>query len=57
MPVSTSTQWKTTAPTSVTGCDEAHERHRHDLDRDAGFDAVEQVLAGIFAEAESCRSP
>ncbi len=32
--------------------DEAHQRDRHDLDRDAGLDAVDEVLAGVFAVAE-----
>ncbi len=34
------------------GRNQAHQRDRHDLDRDAGLDAVEQVLAGVLAVAE-----
>ena len=32
--------------------DEAHQRDRHDLDRDARLDAVDQVLAGVLAVPE-----
>ena len=32
--------------------DQAHQRDRHDLDRDAGLDAVDEVLAGVLAVAE-----
>ena len=52
IPASTSTVWKTVAPTTVTGRDQAHQRDRHDLDRDARLDAVDQVLAGVLAVPE-----
>ena len=52
IPARTSTVWKTVAPTVVTGRDQAHQRDRHDLDRDARLDAVDQVLAGVLAVPE-----
>ena len=35
--------------------DQAHQRDRHDLDRDARLDAVDEVLAGVLAVAEVAR--
>ena len=56
MPARTSTVWKTVAPTVGHRRDQAHQRDRHDLDRDARLDAVDEVLAGVLACTGSCRS-
>ena len=52
IPASTSSVWNTVAPDGRDRRDEAHQRHGHDLHRDAGLDAVDQVLAGVLAVAE-----